>query len=335
MCCCLSQQAQLQARPMNQQLSSKEMEINALANNLRTSAQQFQEKQEQQQRLVDICSSINVETNASNNATILPHVALNQKLLARKMTLANVNSARVLNHSNLLAVNNNRMTVMDFSSQQQGQTITLNPNFAAQTSSFTLKQPVNRSEKSALSALLVGTPAADRPDIINTNTNSLLLEKLAASSTNSNAHARANSSPGAAHAHFIQSPTKLLSSPPPQQTNMINVQSLNFTPIQNISGLQNVQVQLPGFSQPISLSLNVSSTGALQGHPASLLVSMPVTTATCTTVTQQTANSGGTMVTAGSTIGVGTPTVVLSGAGSPSLGKVLVIHQERNGHQTI
>lgn len=322
---------------MNQQLTSKEMEINALANNLRTSAQQFQAAAiaKQQQRLISGSgnirrSSINAEgnttvVNASNNSSILPHVALNQKLLARKMTLANVNNARVINHSNLLAVNNNRMNVMDFNSQQ-GQTITLNPssNFA-QTSNFTIKQPVNRSDKSALSALLVGTPAADRPEIVNPNTNSLLLEKLAGtSSTNSNPST-----------HFIQSPNKAANptviSPPPastqqqqqSQTNTINVQSLNFAPLQNISGLQNVQVQLPGFSQPISLSLNVSSTGAIQGHPTSLIVSLPVTTATSTTVTQQTANNSA-VVTAGSTIGMGTPTVVLGSSGSSSLGKTII-----------
>lgn len=240
------------------------------------------------------------------------------------MTLTNVNNARVINHGNLVAVNNNRMNVMDFNSQQ-GQTITLNPssNFG-QTSNFTLKQPVvNRTDKSALSALLVGTPAADRPEIVNPNTNSLLLEKLASTSST-------NSGP----THFIHSPKTnppVISPPPPppqppptaqNQTNTINVQSLNFAPLQNISGLQNVQVQLPGFSQPISLSLNVSSTGAIQGHPTSLIVSLPVTTATCTTVTQQTANSA---VTAGSTIGVGTPTVVLGSSGSPSLGKIFFI----------
>lgn len=351
------QQAQLQAKPVQQPLTSKEIEINVLANKLRTSAQQFQAagsallfyrvfvkfvflanaKQQQQQRLASggsnpaiisllnssPASSINADAstavvNAINNSSILPHVALNQK--ARKVTLANVNSARVINHSNLL-VNNNRMNVMDFNAQQ-GQTITLNPNSNFGQGNFTLKQSVNRSDESALSALLVGTPAADRPDIVSPNTNSLFLEKLTGSSST-------NSSTTQSPTHFIQtqkSPSVIspLSSPPPQTSNTINVQSLNFTPLQNISGLQNVQVQLPGFSQPLSLSLNVSSTGGIQRHPTSLIVSLPVTTATatCTTVTQQTANSA---VTAGNTIGVGTPTVVLGGAGSPTLGKILFI----------
>lgn len=297
-------------------------------------------KQQQQQRLASggsdtaiisllnssPASTINADANtavvnAINNSQILPHVALNQKLLARKMTLTNVNNARVINHSNLL-VNNNRMNVMDFNAQQ-GQTITLNPNTNFNQGNFTLKQPVNRSDKSTLSALLVGTPAADRPEIVNPNTNPLLLEKLVGSSST-------NSNPAQSPTHFIQSPKansaviSPLSSPPSQNTNTINVQSLNFTPLQNISGLQNVQVQLPGFSQPLSLSLNVSSTGAIQGHPTGLIVSLPVTTATatCTTVTQQTANSA---VSAGSAMGVGTPTVVLGGAGSPSLGMAVLI----------
>lgn len=250
-------------------------------------------------------SAINTDANtavvnAINNSPVLPHVALNQKLLARKMTLANVNNARVINHGNLLAVNNNRMNVVDFNAQ----TVTLSPSPNFGQGGFTIKQAAARSDKSALSALLVGTPAADRPEIASPNTNSLLLEKLAGSSGG---------------AHFPKANAGL-SSPPPQ--NAINVQSLNFAPLQNISGLQNVQVQLPGFSQPISLSLNVSSTGAIQGHPSSLIVSLPVSTATCSTVTQQTASIA---VTAGGTVGVGTPTVVLGGAGAPSIGEIFYL----------
>lgn len=42
--------------------------------------------------------------------------------------------------------------------------------------------------------------------------------------------------------------------------------------LQGIQGLQNVQVQIPGLSAPISLSLNMS------GAPSGLLVSVPPTT---------------------------------------------------------
>lgn len=42
--------------------------------------------------------------------------------------------------------------------------------------------------------------------------------------------------------------------------------------LQGLQGLQNVQVQIPGLSAPISLSLNVS------GAPSGLLVSVPPTT---------------------------------------------------------
>ena len=38
------------------------------------------------------------------------------------------------------------------------------------------------NKSSAFAALLVGTPAADRPDIVSPNANSLLLEKLAGGS---------------------------------------------------------------------------------------------------------------------------------------------------------
>jgi hypothetical protein len=282
--------------------------------------------------------------NAINNSSLLPQQVqtINQKLLARKMTLSNVANARVLNHSNLIAVNNNRMNISEVNSQlsqSQGQTITLTSvnsggNYTNYTTVPIKQQVVNQqiitnnssdSSKSALSALLVGTPAADRPDIVGPNTNSLLLEKLAGSSGPSSSTTPQNSS------HFIQSlksglqymvqsPPKAntvvspLSSPPPQSTNTIN-----FAQLQSLSGLQNVQVQLPGFAQPISLSLNVSSTGNIQGHPTSLLVSLPVTTSTTSANTiTQTAGSMGSGV---NSIGVGTPTVVLANAGTSNIGK--------------
>lgn len=279
--------------------------------------------------------------NAINNpagVSLLPHQmqTINQKILGRKMTLSNVTNARVLNNSNLITTNNtNRLSLSDLSTHltqvSQGQSVTLtSPSFNTQTNyaSVPLKQVTNQrvvnDNKSALSALLVGTPAADRPDIVGPNTNSLLLEKLVGSSGTV-----ANPSPSPTN--FIQSPKTVytmqspknvispLSSPPPQNSNTINVQSLNFTPIQNLSGLQNVQVQLPGFSQPISLSLNVSSAGAIQGHPASIIVSLPVTTATATvsSISQQTTTSLVTPVTS--------HTVVLTNAGTGNLGKFFLM----------
>ncbi|XP_048480993.1 transcription factor SPT20 homolog [Plutella xylostella] len=67
---------------------------------------------------------------------------------------------------------------------------------------------------------------------------------------------------------------------PPQTTQqqhptMCHLQGLSLTSLQGlqgIQGLQNVQVQIPGLSAPISLSLNVS------GAPSGLLVSVPPTT---------------------------------------------------------
>jgi hypothetical protein len=350
------------------QVSNQELEINALATKLMNMGQQFQaaanakqQQQQQQQKLTSNrsntaiinllnsspASNINSDAsaavvNAINNSSLLPQQVqtINQKLLARKMTLSNVANARVLNHSNLIAVNNNRMNISEVNSQlsqSQGQTITLTSvnsggNYTNYTTVPIKQQVVNQqiitnnssdSSKSALSALLVGTPAADRPDIVGPNTNSLLLEKLAGSSGPSSSTTPQNSS------HFIQSlksglqymvqsPPKAntvvspLSSPPPQSTNTIN-----FAQLQSLSGLQNVQVQLPGFAQPISLSLNVSSTGNIQGHPTSLLVSLPVTTSTTSANTiTQTAGSMGSGV---NSIGVGTPTVVLANAGTSNI----------------
>ncbi|KAF5302009.1 hypothetical protein FQR65_LT08674 [Abscondita terminalis] len=285
--------------------------------------------------------------NAINNTasvSLLPHQmqTINQKLIGRKMTLSNVPNARVLNNSNLITVNNNnnnRMTLSDLSSHltpvTQTHTVTLttaNANFAQTNySNVPIKQVVNQrvlatpnanENKSALSALLVGTPAADRPDIVGPNTSSLLLEKLAGSSgtTPLPTQSPTNFIQSPKAQYTVQSPKSVispLSSPPPQNTGTINVQSLNFTPIQNISGLQNVQVQLPGFSQPISLSLNVSSAGTIQGHPTSIIVSLPVTTATATatSITQQAATTLVTSVTS--------PTVVLTNATAGNLAQLV------------
>lgn len=315
--------------------------------------QQQQQQRQQQQKLTGSNTAIlnllnsspasNVNTdavvNAINNSQILPQQlqTINQKILARKMTIPNVTNARVLTHNNVIAINNNRMNLQDLQQQlglgqQQPQTITLTSVNSSNYSNFTsvpIKQQVvnqriignSSSENKALSALLVGTPAADRPDIIGPNTNSLLLEKLGGSPNNSQP-THFIQSPKGNQQFMVQSPkgsTVLspMSSPPPQTGGTINVQGLNFAQLQSIPGFQ---VQLPGFSQPISLSLNVSSTGNIQGHPTSLIVSLPVTTATHTsnTVTQA---AGGSSVSGVNNIGVAPQTVVLSSASASNLGK--------------
>lgn len=119
---------------------------------------------------------------------------INQKIVGRKITLSNVPSARVLNHSNVIAVNNNRLNLADlnshlsqFSQSQQGQTITLtsvnSSNYAAIKQPLVSQKILNASAPdSILSAFLVDTPAADIPDIVAAKSNSLLLEKFAANS---------------------------------------------------------------------------------------------------------------------------------------------------------
>lgn len=288
--------------------------------------------------------------NAINSSSLVPHQiqTINQKVLARKMTIPSVANARVLNHSNLITLNNNRMNLQELNtqlSQQQPQTITLTSVNSGNYTNFTtvpIKQHVvnqrilsnssSDSNKSAvLSALLVGTPAADRPDIIGANTNSLLTEKLggaSSSTTQSTTHFIQN--PKSGQSFMVHSPkasTVLspMSSPPPQSTNTINVQSLNFAQLQSIQGLPNLQVQLSGFAQPISL--NVSSTGNIQGHPTSLIVTLPVTTATQTsnTITQAAAN---TSVAGVNSLGVGAQTVVLANAGTSNLGEFPTVRRQ-------
>ncbi|XP_025829739.1 transcription factor SPT20 homolog isoform X2 [Agrilus planipennis] len=388
--------SQMQPSQSKQQLTSQEAEINALATKLMNSAQQYQEASAnaKQQKLAmsgstssnaaiinllnsSPASNVNSDAsaavvNAINSGPILPQQVqtINQKLIGRKMTLSSLPNARVLNHTNLIAVNNSRMSLSDLNTSVPsssainfGQTVPIKQVISQRSpSSSSSSSSGNSSDKSALSALLVGTPAADRPDIINPNSNSLLLEKLAsASKVNMNL----NPSPSASSilspkataysdlskdyageiyvdmdkmsdktkSSFIKSSPKSnpvispLSSPPPpspvaaaasstqtQNLNTINVQSLNLASLQNLSGLQNVQVQLSGFSQPISLSLNVSSAAGIQGHPASIIVSLPVAT---TGGYAGTSSIPPQQVTAGTSLG--TPTVVLTNAGTAQL----------------
>lgn len=263
------------------------------------------------------------------------------------MTIPSVANARVLNHSNLITLNNNRMNLQELNtqlSQQQPQTITLTSVNSGNYTNFTtvpIKQHLvnqrilsnsssDSNKSTVLSALLVGTPAADRPDIIGANTNSLLTEKLGGASSSSTTQSTTThfiQNPKSGQSFMVQSPkanTVLspMSSPPPQSTNTINVQSLNFAQLQSIQGLPNLQVQLPGFAQPISL--NVSSTGNIQGHPTSLIVTLPVTTATQTsnTITQAAPNSS---VAGVNSLGVGAQTVVLANAGTSNLGKSHIV----------
>ncbi|XP_023938922.2 transcription factor SPT20 homolog isoform X2 [Bicyclus anynana] len=70
-------------------------------------------------------------------------------------------------------------------------------------------------------------------------------------------------------------PSQPQSQPQPQPQPVCHLQGLSLTSLQglqSIQGVQNVQVQIPGLSAPISLSLNVS------GASSGLLVSVPPTT---------------------------------------------------------
>ncbi|XP_050079963.1 mucin-4 [Anopheles maculipalpis] len=102
------------------------------------------------------------------------------------------------------------------------------------------------------------------------------------------------------------SQTQALPAHQTQQPTTVNLQGLNFASLHgamtSIPGLQNVQVQIPGLAQPISLSLSSTpsggGTGALNNTSAgnanqttSLLVSVPVTN---TTQVVNTINAGGT-----------------------------------------
>lgn len=307
-----------------------------------SSQHQLQEPPQQQSRLSgntailnllnsSPASNINTDAvvNAINNSQLLPQLqAVNQKIVSRKMTLPNVANARVLSHNNLIALNSSRLNLQDLGQQ----TITLasvNSNNISNLTTVPIKQQLanqrligNNSgdNKSALSALLVGTPAADRPDIIGPNTNSLLLEKLGPNSVQQT-HYIQSSKPN--QQFMVQSPKgnsvlNSISSPPPQTSGTINVQGLNIAQLHGIPG---IQVQLPGFSQPISLSLNVSSAGNIQAHPANLIVSLPTTTTqTSNSVTQAAVSSN---VSGVNSVSVNPQTVMLANTSNTNLAQLV------------
>ncbi|XP_066252857.1 uncharacterized protein Spt20 isoform X3 [Euwallacea similis] len=274
--------------------------------------------------------------NAINNST---NVVSNQRqLLARRMTLSNLTAggARMVSHGNIIAVNNhNRLNLQELNSPTQTVTLSSVSNQASSGTSYTytavpIKQPVahhqriapstphDSSSESALGALLVGTPAADRPEIASPNhENTLLLEKLAASCATggqnpfAQSQSKLSSQPHASAQFVVQNATKSnavispMSSPPPQTSSTtLNVQSLDLSQLQSIPGLHNVQFQLQNFSQPISLAVNVggqiSGSGTPQGQ---LLMSLP------TAQTQQTV---------GASSGVGQAVQVINAGGSTS-----------------
>lgn len=285
-------------------------------------------------------STVNNETvvvNAMNNATVV-----GQKFFTR--TLPNVVNTQLLNHTNLIA-RVQEQSGQQLQQQQQTQTITLTSVNSGNFTNFTASKRLvaassgesgASSSQPTLSALLVGTAAANRPEIIAaSNSNPLLLEKLSAGPTNTysknlNASNSGNATNAARHQIMLQQ-----SSPPPStvanvsnaSTTTVNVQGLNLAQLQSLQGLQVL-------TQPFSV-LNVSSTGNLQGH-SNLIVTLPVTTASTQTsnavvVSSQTQVGGGatgsgtvasSVAQAGANnIGVTPQTVVLTNTGTSNFGK--------------
>ncbi|XP_073836191.1 transcription factor Spt20 homolog isoform X2 [Musca autumnalis] len=79
-----------------------------------------------------------------------------------------------------------------------------------------------------------------------------------------------------------------------QQTQTINLQGINFSTLQgamaNFPGLQNVQVQIPGFNQPISLQLTGGSIQAVQ-QPAQSNNSVSVVATSVSSASNQQSNN--------------------------------------------
>lgn len=298
-------------------------------------------------------STVNNETNAVV-VNAMNNTAVNQTFFTR--------NARVLNQTNLIALNARiqeqpgqqqstqlqqqqlQQQLQQPQQQQQAQTIRIAPVNSANFTNFTSKRIVSTNSDSGsannqttLSALLVETPAADRPDIVCQNTNTLVLEKFSGASKNAfiqqsakNVAVSNTAGSSTPHQFMIQQPSKAnailstLSSPPPPSSNAtVNVQGLNLAQLQSIQGLQVL-------AQPFSV-LNVSSTGNIQGHP-NLIVTLPVTSATQTS--NAVVSSQAAQVVSGETsgqrigsvsvnnIGVTPQTVVLANTGTSNLGEL-------------
>lgn len=302
--------------------------------------------------------------------------ALNHKLINRKFTLQSLAGVPVTRN---LLVNNNHynhhhhhrllgdlQAVAATAAAGQQQTITLanftsipivpvQPQSQQQQQGVVTRVPVMSSGdggKSALSALLDGTPSADRPGLMQNASSSLLLEKFSAVAAAAAAAAnQTTSGPGAsptAGTHYIHSPKSILSplsSPPPTATlttpTLLSSTPSNTAPTattihhfstsqeQQLSPeQQQQQLQLQAaFSQgPISLlatgsaGTTVTGTG---GGAGSLLLSLPVTSAAGGSGReQQQIVSIGTTV-AGVAGSLGTTTVVFANVGGSNIAQLV------------
>lgn len=304
-----SQKLEIEALATELELSWQQTQA-AAAEEAKRQAAAAQQKRLANSNIISLLNSspaINVNSNASaavvNAINNQAGIASNHRLLARRISATG--GARVLGHGKIIAVNNHNRLELNAQPQTvtltgrqlvaaHPQTVTLTSSSSGTNYTYTavpVKQQVvprialshqtDSGSESALGALLVGTPAADRPEIASPNhANSLVFEKLAGGSTSGQSFK--TQAPTTAQ-FLVSSPTKTntvispMSSPPPQTSNTtLNVQSLNLAQLQSIPGLHNVQFQLQNLSQPISLAVNVggqlSGGGTSQGQ---LLMSLP------------------------------------------------------------
>ncbi|KAH1019823.1 hypothetical protein HUJ04_009585 [Dendroctonus ponderosae] len=264
-------------------------------------------------------SNVNSNASAAVASAVHSAGLAQQRLLTRRATLNSVTAddTRVVSQ-NLVSLNNRsrlsapqtftlssisnatRMNLGTLNSRQQNQTVTLtsmsnaggsfsfttvpakhqqqNQQGQNQRNSGSYAHPEGSSE-SALGALLVGTPAADRPEIASPNhANSLLLEKFA---PNPAGYGQSGKTPQGTTQQFVLQTSKAnsvissLSIPTAQSSSTVNVQSLNLSQLQSIPGLHNVQ--LPNFAQPISLAVNVGSQISGATAPQGIVMTMPGT----------------------------------------------------------
>lgn len=349
---------QLKINALAIELMNSSQQFQAKAN-AKQAQQRQQQQQAQQQKISNShntatlnsilnsppASNINSEAsavvvNALNNTPILPQqiqTVGQQKPIARKMTLMNVANARVLNQGNLIVNNNRYVDLNNLTSMAQPQQITLasvnNNEFNYATIPIKHQQQQQQrniqrvtvnsaaeTKNAALSACLVDTPAADRPDIVNSNSDSLLLERLV-NSSNSFVQKTGQFVVQTSKANTVLSPL----TSPQQSTGTINIQGIKFQPLQGLTGVQNVQVQLPGFSQPISVPLNVPSQGQ------QVIVTLPITSGTGTATASQAASNGTNV----NTIGINMPTVVLTNASSSNFAQLLLKNQNQQGIRNV
>lgn len=253
--------------------------ISALVTSLMNSAHQFQ-----QQAANAGAAKSTSNTSNNSNATILnllnsapaamTHPASQVDQQSQNHTIGDTNHKTLVGRTVSLAGARLIAAVSTSSQASQNYTSQVVTGYSAvpvssvskvvTTTATSLRKAVDQHGEGSIGQSGIGMSMPGLSSLLATQAepqSSALLERLMAPSTTS-----ASPSPAAPN-----SPTTTPTVSTGNITPALHLQGLSLTSLQSIPGLQNVQVQIPGLAQPISLSLNVSAAPG-----AGLLVSVPV-----------------------------------------------------------